>query len=384
VCVIARRCAWVLGLWLFVAPPAAGASTVSSIRGVDEGGRYYYAKFSATRGERNRLTVRTRHTSSFRGVVIRDTGSRVRARGRCESLDRHSAKCAATYGQASISLGDLNDRVDLLGSVSGGVHGGAGNDLMIGRSRWGGNFFGGKGNDVLRGGAEDDVLDGGPGRDRLYGAGGDDTLIDGETDAQAAPDLFDGGRGSGAEGDTVDFRRRDSALRIDLERGLASTGDTIVRVRNVAGGSGDDVLTGDAVGNTLDGGLGDDAIDGGSGNDLELGGLGDDRLSGGVGNDDLIAHGGRDRLDGGAGDDVFFTNEATDGSSAGTPILPDEVACGDGADAAVSDASDTLERACDQLWPGRSGSGPPRRCARIAPSSPRPGPRGLTRRGAAR
>ena len=186
------------------------------------------------------------------------------------------------------------------------------------------SLFGGKGNDVLRGGASlYDRLDGGPGRDRLYGGGAIDILIDGETDAQAAPDLFDGGGAPDADGDAVDFSRRQDSLRIDLKRGRTSTGDTIVGVRTVTGGSGDDRLTVNAAYNTLNGGPGDDAIDGGGiGNDVSVGGPGDDRLSGGIGNDYLVGEADRDRLDGGPGDDSFFEPR---GHRRRPPRVPDHV-----------------------------------------------------------
>ena len=200
---------------------------------------------------------------------------------------------------------------------------------------------------MLRGGASSDRLDGGPGRDRLYGGGATDILIEGETDAQAAPDLFDGGGAPDAEGDAVDFSGRQDPLRVDLKRGRTGTGDTIVRVRRVTGGSGDDQLTGDAARNTLHGGPGDDAIDGGAGDDGLGGGPGNDRLSGGIGNDSLEGQADRDRLDGGPGNDSVFGNEAI--SDHGFPTMPDAVSCGDGADVVTSDAADTLGPACDEL-----------------------------------
>jgi hypothetical protein len=244
-----------------------------------------------------------------------------------------------------ISLRDRNDRINL--RSSGAVRGGAGHDRLTCTRAC--SLFGGRGNDVLRGGASYDRLDGGPGRDRLYGGGATDILIDGETDARAAPDLFDGGGAPDADGDAVDFSRRRDSVRIDLKRGRTSTGDTIVGVRTVTGGSGDDQLTGDAAYNTLNGGPGDDAIDGGAGNDVSVGGPGNDRLSGGIGNDYLVGEADRDRLDGGTGDDSLSSREAIDNGHQGFPTMADQLSCGDGADVVTSDAADTLEPACDQL-----------------------------------
>jgi hypothetical protein len=338
---VQRRCAWILGLWLLVAPGDAAASTASTATAVDvEGFPYEYAKFTAARGEQNRVTVRGR----FGRVVIRDSGSRMRTRGGCRALGPHAAKCPAGYAGPSISLRDGNDRVNLRGS--GTAYGGAGNDRLTGGSYV--SFFGGTGKDVLRGGAQNDWLNGGAGRDRLYGRGEADDLFDGETDADAARDLFNGGA-PGFSGNTLHFTRRQKSLRVDLERGQASTRDTILGVQNITGGSGDDELTGDDADNRLRGGRGDDAIDGGAGNDSSSGGPGNDRLSGGVGNDYLEGHSGADGLDGGPGNDELHSREADDDGGQGSRTMPDEVGCGDGADKAWSDAPDTLERACEQL-----------------------------------
>lgn len=61
------------------------------------------------------------------------------------------------------------------GSGSDRIVGGPGNDLLKGR---GGNdvIFGGPGNDVLKGGRGNDSLYGGPGRDVLVGGPGENTL----------------------------------------------------------------------------------------------------------------------------------------------------------------------------------------------------------------
>jgi Ca2+-binding RTX toxin-like protein len=323
VCLIRCRWAWILGLWLLVAPTDGWASTVSTRLEYGDEFPWVYATFAADRGERNRLTVRWRQSN----LVFRDTGSRVRARGRCKSLGPHSASCRA-YSLGRVSLRNRNDRFRLRG-FSGAFSA----------------VDGGRGNDVLRGGDGQTALDGGPGRDRLYGH----LLVDGETDAQAAPDLFNARpAGSGS----VDFSRRETALRIDLGGGRTSTGDTIVGVRKVVGGSGDDQITGDASDNTLRGGLGADVIDGGSGDDESSGGPGDDRLSGDIGNDELLGGAGRDGLDGGSGDDVLSSNEPVEVGGTRTSTAPDEVACGDGADEVLSDASDTLEPACELMLAG--------------------------------
>jgi len=71
----------------------------------------------------------------------------------------------------------------------------------------------------------------------------------------------------------------------------------------IIGGSGNDVLAGNAGNDTIYGGAGNNYLYGGSGNDSLYGGPGVNRLFGGDGNDAL--YGGSGFLDGGAGDDTI-------------------------------------------------------------------------------
>ena len=74
-----------------------------------------------------------------------------------------------------------------------------------------------------------------------------------------------------------------------------------VVIENAVGGNGNDTLTGNSAGNSLNGYNGNDTLFGGVGNDYMIGGAGNDRLFGAVGNDYLI---------GGAGNDTFAFNSA--------------------------------------------------------------------------
>jgi serralysin len=76
-------------------------------------------------------------------------------------------------------------------------------------------------------------------------------------------------------------------------------------IENANGGSGDDAIVGNAVGNTLYGNNGVDRLTGRGGNDILLGGKGSDRLQGSVGIDLTSGGDGKDRLIGGAGQDVL-------------------------------------------------------------------------------
>ncbi|HEX8670088.1 MAG TPA: hypothetical protein VF727_17135 [Allosphingosinicella sp.] len=72
---------------------------------------------------------------------------------------------------------------------------------------------------------------------------------------------------------------------------------------SLAGGEGDDVLTGTARDDTLTGNGGDDRLDGAAGEDVLEGGTGADMLDGGAGTD---------RLTGGDGDDLYVIDDARD------------------------------------------------------------------------
>ncbi|WP_428659150.1 calcium-binding protein [Reyranella sp.] len=146
----------------------------------------------------------------------------------------------------------------------------------------------GTGNDLdntLFGSAGNNRLDGGLGSDELNGMDGDDTLIGG-----LGADTLNGGAGS----DWASYAGATAALRVDLA-GLGSrgdaTGDSYTGIENVLGGSGGDLLKGDALGNVLEGALGDDALYGLDGDDTLIGGAGADRLSGGAGRDTVSYRG---------------------------------------------------------------------------------------------
>ena len=99
-----------------------------------------------------------------------------------------------------------------------------------------------------------------------------DTLV-----ATAGGDALDGGAGL----DTVDYSARPPAVVVNLTAGTGSSSgdiDLITTVENVTGGTGNDLLTGDAAVNTLDGGDGDDRLRGFAGADTLLGGNGVDTV----------------------------------------------------------------------------------------------------------
>ncbi|WP_158596031.1 beta strand repeat-containing protein [Oleomonas cavernae] len=125
-----------------------------------------------------------------------------------------------------------------------------------------GSFVGG-GNglaNLITGGAGADRLRGGDGDDELRGLGGDDSLA-----GDAGDDRLDGGDGI----DTASYEAASAGVTVNLATGKASGqgNDTLIRIENVIGTSGADVITGDARDNRLDGGAGNDILRGGRGND---------------------------------------------------------------------------------------------------------------------
>ncbi|NDC64400.1 MAG: calcium-binding protein, partial [Planctomycetia bacterium] len=139
-----------------------------------------------------------------------------------------------------------------------------------------------------------DSLAGGAGNDTLRGGGGDDSLAGG-----AGNDIIDGGAGS----DTGDYTSstNDIVASLAADRATGDGRDTLIALENLAGGDGNDQLTGDAAPNT---------IAGGGGNDRLLGGDGDDQIAGGGGDDVITASPGNDVEDGGSGSDTWDASAA--------------------------------------------------------------------------
>jgi len=220
----------------------------------------------------------------------------------------------------NLTAGDSD--MTLIGSAGPNVlTGGEGNDLLDGR---GGadSIVGGDGYDLadysartaavsltLDGVANDgeageqDSLD----VEDLRGGAGDDTLIGDDEE-----NYLDGGRGAdvmrgGAGFDFVDYFDRTSAVTVDLDGeqpddGEANERDTVgPDVEGVIGGSGDDVITGSAGDHSLYGGDGDDRIVDTGGEDLLDGGDGDDVL--------LAADGAADSVECGLGEDEVEFDE---------------------------------------------------------------------------
>lgn len=224
-------------------------------------------------------------------------------------------------GGDTLDGGDGTDRVSYAASASRvivdlgagtGSGGDAAGDVLTAIENVTGSAF----NDILVGGAGDNVLDGGDGNDILVSGAGADTL--------------EGGDGI----DTVTYKDSAAGITVDLLMGTASggdaAGDMLTAIENVTGSGltdaltgdgatnrlfgldGDDVLSGGDSRDVLTGGNGADTLNGDNGNDALKGEAGDDIINGGAGNDSLNGGAGSDTLTGGSGNDSYFVDSGSD------------------------------------------------------------------------
>ena len=155
----------------------------------------------------------------------------------------------------------------------------------------------GAGNDVVEGSGPM-FVDGGAGNDRLSapamsGGLGDDTL----------------------QGSRVHYDDATGAVFVSLQEGRARGAagqDVLIGVGEVFGSAFDDLISGDALANSLHGGAGDDVLDGGAGDDWLDDSDGRNTLRGGDGADTLISFGSGSRLEGGAGNDHLSVGNGAD------------------------------------------------------------------------
>lgn len=121
--------------------------------------------------------------------------------------------------------------------------------------------------------------------------------------------------------DAFDFSGFSSSQTIDLRAGFFSsvgglTGNVVIAagasIESAIGGSGADVINGNAVSNAIFGGFGGDTLSGGGGQDFLRGEDGNDYLTGGAAFDDMHGNMGADTLYGGQGDDWVVGGKDSD------------------------------------------------------------------------
>lgn len=252
-----------------------------------------------------------------------------------------------TDGVNFISGGAGNDVIDGRGGDDMLI-GGAGDDTIFG-GLGNDSILGDDGSDTIDGGAGDDYIVGGTtGHDILTGGDGNDnifTSFDGATIQGGAgndmitviggSNVIDGGLGN----DYVSFKGMVADLTIDLNvttaQNYSSAGTlTLTNVESIAGGWGNDVITGTDAANFIDGGYGSNVLSGGGGDDtIWTYGL-NNTLNGGAGNDSLWSRGQdfNDTLNGGDGNDTLLGGHILNGGTGNDKLAGDIMTGGAGAD----------------------------------------------------
>jgi Ca2+-binding RTX toxin-like protein len=230
-------------------------------------------------------------------------------------------------------LGTRGPDVIAAGPGPNAIHGGRGNDTICGGGG-GDRIHGGRGNDrieaergndTIHGGRGSDEVSGGVDRDRVRGDSGNDTVRGGpgdrdDVDGGRGDDEVAGGRGvldtvhGGIGNDRIDggpgrhdiasYRSAGGPVEVDLSRRavVGAEEEPLIRVEDVVGGNGEDVLVGSAgTPNRLDGGPGDDLLRGAMGSDQAFGGPGSDECLGSFAVEDSCGpaggHGGGTRVE---------------------------------------------------------------------------------------
>ena len=200
----------------------------------------------------------------------------------------------------------------------------------------------GGGNDQVSAATLATTLLGGAGNDSITGVFGSDVINGGD-----GVDTLRGGSGT----DTLDYNTFSAGVTINLTASTAGPNGTLdsipaIDFENAIGGSGNDVITGNLLGNVLDGRAGADTIDGddngGTSSPLPDG---YDSILGGDGNDSIVGDGGHDTIDGQAGNDYVNGGPGND-----------EITGGTGSDQLLGDAGHddfySADATIDTLWGG--------------------------------
>jgi len=243
------------------------------------------------------------------------------------------------------------------GAGANTISGGAGDDVVTATAL-------SIGNDVVRGGADNDTIDyhlstgdnlliGNLGVDSIISGAGNDTIISGAgadvvdvsvSAGSSAHQTIDTGDDAdtvtlgaatyrvltGGDKDTVNGGAGSAFISLGAGDDSAVNTDATALAATVLGGLGNDHIdyasVASTAANSLVGGAGNETVEGGDGNDMLVGGVGDDvltsgssasTLQGGDGKDNLTGGIGGDILAGGAGDDTISGGGGADTIAAG-------------------------------------------------------------------
>ena len=286
-------------------------------------------------------------TGSVYDIAVIDSYQRVLT----ETQEIHHANTVESFtglfmGNDRVTLGGLADNFcDPQGNLT--MHMGGGDDLgihMLGNADDLVTIWGDAGNDQLLVQGGHGALYGGAGRDAITsyddasydiygGAGGDQVYANRGVIHDGAGSGDDDYSGNGSGLLLLDYGTATRGIVADLWNGVAHGldigHDTVVGIRQLRGGQGDDRLIGmpalvlSEFGVTLWGGAGNDSITGTSQADRLWGEDGNDRLTGYTGDDVLQGGLGRDVLTGSAGMDRFVFNTTAESSLAASDRISD-------------------------------------------------------------
>ncbi len=289
-------------------------------------------------------------------ITGNDAANALLGNGGADALDGGGGVDTASYemalaGVTARLLTPASNTGDAAGDTYASIENlrGSGFNDILGGDAGANALFGEAGGDALSGDAGDDTLTGGLGADIVNGGAGADTIlyafgdgsdaVDGGTDTDTLSiagntnnsilnAAFNGAALSGVFGGSianVEIVNADmgagtdwlvytasAGVSADLGAGTASGFASLIGVENVVGGTGNDVLTGNAIANRLDGGLGGNSLNGAGGSDLLIGGDGADALSGGLAGDNVQGGNGADTLSWNWGDGADTLNGGAD------------------------------------------------------------------------
>ncbi|MFM2277798.1 MAG: hypothetical protein RLZZ444_29, partial [Pseudomonadota bacterium] len=253
-----------------------------------------------------------------------------------------------------------NDNINA-GRGADTVDGGIGNDTLSG-GQGADHLIGGTGNDTLEAdrdyttfntsiGYDADRLDGGDGNDSLQGGFGADILNGGDGDDQVVLDCWDGSSNPDAAVDTANGGAGKDKLilnlPVDFDLTLALSSSMTIKVKGVttANATGFEVLQVNAsgAGSTY----ADLDLTGGKYDDSFWTSSGDDTLKGLGGNDFLHASEGSDTVDGGTGDDridvMIDGDDRIDAGAGNDLVIVRQLRSGYTAGTSIYDAGDGID-----------------------------------------
>jgi Ca2+-binding RTX toxin-like protein len=229
-----------------------------------------------------------------------------------ENLTLTGTSAINATGNGSDNLLTGNTAANVLDSA-------AGNDILVGGGG-GDTFIGGTGNDSASSASTSSAdiyrFAAGDGIDSIADAGGTDRIVLGAGILPSSVQLIQSGMDleirisagqiitvQGMYTDTGTLQSANAVESIEFVDGTVWNAAAIASRLTLPPNSGNDVITGTAVVDTLDGGAGNDSLYGLASNDVLLGGSGNDLLDGGTG---------IDALRGGTGDDTYYVDNPLD------------------------------------------------------------------------